>query len=73
MLTADPGAAFAASTAWTAWPPNWFRSAACTLAEKSISRREAKRAKSAELIAGTGTFALIASLIVQRPSPESCT
>ena len=67
----DP--ALASLTAFTACPPNWFRSAAATFAEKLISCREAKRAKSAALITGTGTFSLIASLIVQRPSPESST
>ena len=38
------GPAFAWRTALTAWPPNWFRSAAATLAEKLMSRLEAKRA-----------------------------
>ena len=38
----DP--ALASLTAFTAWPPNWFRSAAATFAEKLISCREAKRA-----------------------------
>jgi hypothetical protein len=38
-----------------------------------ISSREAKRAKSEAAITGTGTFMLIASVIVQRPSPESST
>ena len=73
VVIADPALAFASSTARTAWPPNWLRSAAATLAAKLISCREAKRAKSAALITGAGTFSLIASLIVQRPSPESST
>ena len=38
-----------------------------------ISSRDAKRAKSDAAITGAGTFSLIASLIVQRPSPESST
>src|SRR5512133_123325 len=67
------GPAFARSTALTAWPPNWFRSAAATLAENLISSRDWKRAKSDAAITGTGTFSLIASLIVHRPSPESST
>src|SRR6266516_176605 len=67
------GLAFAFSTARTAWPPNWFRSAAFTLAANDSSWRDAKRAKSAALITGTGTSSAIASAIVQRPSPESST
>src|SRR6266487_4622332 len=65
--------ALARSTALTAWPPNWFRRAAATLAENLISSRDWKRAKSDAAITGVGTFSLIASLIVQRPSPESST
>src|SRR6266516_7212149 len=65
------GPAFARSTALTAWPPNWLRRAAATLAENLISSRDWKRAKSNAAITGVGTFSLIASLIVQRPSPES--
>ena len=57
----------------TAWPPNWLRSAAFTLAANDSSCREAKRAKSAAVITGTGTSSAIASAIVQRPSPESST
>ena len=53
--------------------PNWFRSAAFTLAANDSSWRDAKRANSAALITGTGTFSAIASAIVQRPSPESST
>src|SRR6266550_2523315 len=67
------GPAFARSTALTAWPPNWFRRAAATLAENLMSSRDAKRAKSDAAMTGAGTFSLIASLIVQRPSPESST
>src|SRR6266550_4473047 len=65
--------ALARSTALTAWPPNWFRRAAATLAENLTSSRDAKRAKSDAAMTGAGTFSLIASLIVQRPSPESST
>src|SRR6266568_7566567 len=65
--------AFACSTALTAWPPNWLRRAAATFAENLMSSRDAKRAKSDAAITGAGTFSLIASLIVQRPSPESST
>ena len=57
----------------TAWPPNWLRSAALTLAANDSSWREAKRANSAAVITGAGTSSLIASSIVQRPSPESST
>src|SRR5437899_11764131 len=65
--------AFACSRALTAWPPNSLRSAAATLAENLMSSRDAKRAKSEAAITGAGTFSLIASLIVHRPSPESST
>src|SRR5207247_816236 len=34
----------------TAWPPNWFRSAALTLAANDSSCRDAKRANSAAVI-----------------------
>ena len=61
------------SAACTAWPPNWLRSAALTLAANDSSCRDAKRAKSAAVITGTGTSSAIASAIVQRPSPESST
>jgi hypothetical protein len=57
----------------TAWPPNCFRKAALILAPKDSSWREAKRAKSDEAMTGAGTLSLIASKIVQRPSPESST
>src|SRR6266513_2382727 len=69
----DEDAVVGRSTALTAWPPNWFRRAAATLAENLISSRDWKRAKSDAAITGVGTFSLIASLIVQRPSPESST
>ena len=59
--------------ALTAWPPNWLRSAAFTFAANDSSCRDAKRAKSAAVITGTGTSSAIASAIVQRPSPESST
>ncbi len=61
------------SAAFTAWPPNWLRSAALTLAANDSSWREANRAKSAAVITGTGTSSAIASAIVHRPSPESST
>src|SRR5262249_23142531 len=61
------------SAALTACPPNWLRSAAFTFAANDSSCREAKRAKSAAVITGTGTSSAIASAIVQRPSPESST
>ena len=38
------GLACAASTARTAWPPNWLRSAALTLAANDSSCRDANRA-----------------------------
>src|SRR5207248_9344653 len=65
--------AFACSTARTACPPNWLRSAAFTFAANDSSWRDANRANSAAVITGTGTFSAIASAIVQRPSPESST
>ena len=65
--------AFAVSIARTAWPPNSLRSAAFTFAANDSSCREAKRANSAAVITGTGTFSAIASATVQRPSPESST
>ena len=58
---------------FTAWPPNSLRSAAVTFAANDSSWREAKRAKSAAVITGTGTSSAIASATVQRPSPESST
>src|SRR5262249_27311640 len=61
------------SAAFTACPPNWLRSAAVTFAANESSWREAKRAKSAALMTGTGTSSAMASAIVQRPSPESST
>src|SRR6266446_3020274 len=67
------GLGFARSAALTAWPPNSFRRAAATLAENLTSSRDAKRAKSDAAITGAGTLSLIASLTVQRPSPESST
>ena len=72
-ISADRVLAFASSTACIAWPPNWLRSAAFTLAANDSSWREAKRAKSAAVMTGAGTFSSIASAIVQRPSPESST
>ena len=69
---ADGGEA-AHSADLTAWPPNWLRSAALTFAANDSSCREAKRAKRAAVITGTGTSSAIASAIVQRPSPESST
>ena len=47
--------AYFSSTALTACPPNWLRSAAFTFAANDSSCREAKRAKSAIVIAGAGT------------------
>ena len=61
------------SAALTAWPPNCWRSAAFTFAANDSSWREAKRAKSAIVIAGAGTLSSIALNTVQRPSPESST
>ena len=57
----------------TACPPNSLRSAAVIFAANDSSWRDAKRAKSAAVITGTGTSSAIASWIVQRPSPESST
>ena len=48
-------AIYFSSTVLTACPPNWLRSAAFTLAANDSSCREAKRAKSASVIAGAGT------------------
>ena len=62
-----------AHSLFTAWPPNWLRSAALIFAANDSSSRDAKRAKSAALITGAGTLSLIASKTVQRPSPESST
>src|SRR4030095_201347 len=56
-----------AHSLFTAWPPNWWRSAALILAANDSSSREAKRAKRAALITGAGTLSLIASKTVQRP------
>src|SRR5581483_5184852 len=61
------------STDLTACPPNWLRRAAFTFAANDSSCREAKRAKSASVIAGAGTLSSIAFSTVQRPSPESST
>src|ERR687888_213433 len=60
-------------TFFTAWPPNWLRSAALTFAAKSPCRRESKRANSADVMTGIGTRRSMASSTVQRPSPESST
>ena len=57
----------------TAWPPNWLRSAALTLAANDSSWREAKRAKSEPAMIGAGTLSSIAARSDQRPSPESST
>src|ERR1051326_7972307 len=46
---------------FTAWPPNSFRRAAITLAEKESCWREANRAKSESISTGAGTFLSIAS------------
>ena len=67
------GSLYFSSTALTACPPNWLRSAAFTFAANDSSCREAKRAKSASVIAGAGTLSSIALNTVQRPSPESST
>src|SRR5271165_4558436 len=61
----SPGALF------TAWPPNWLRSAASTRSAKSPLPRERSRAYSEAVITGVGTSCAVASAIVQRPSPES--
>jgi len=57
----------------TAWPPNCWRSAATARIAGEDSCREANRANSAAEITGSGTAWVIASSIVQRPSPESST
>ena len=58
---------------FTACPPNSARRAALTLAANDSSCRDAKRMKSAIVMAGAGTSSLIAASTVQRPSPESAT
>ncbi len=58
---------------FTAWPPNSLRSAACTLALKLSSWREAMRICRASVITGAGTFWSMAACTVQRPSPLSST
>ena len=57
----------------TAWPPNWLRSAAIAFIANGSGSRDVKRAISAIAMAGAATPSLIASITVQRPSPESST
>src|SRR2546421_7243605 len=57
----------------TAWPPNSLRRAARTLALNDSSWREWNRSISESVMIGAGTSRLIASWMVQRPSPESST
>ena len=64
-------AAAAATSLSTAWPPNWLRSAAIIFICGESSWREANRANSDAVIAGSGTALSIAASTVQRPSPES--
>jgi hypothetical protein len=61
------------STDFTAWPPNSFRSAACTFALKDDCWRDEKRRMRESVMIGRGTSWSSASCTVQRPSPESCT
>ncbi len=55
----------------TACPPNWLRIAATAFIAGLSSWRDTKRAKSAAVIAGSGTALSIAASTVHRPSPES--
>ena len=57
----------------TAWPPNWLRMAARSLAPKESSWRERKRIWRARVMTGVGTARATDSSTVQRPSPESST
>src|SRR4051812_29343561 len=52
---------------FTAWPPNSFRSAAMTLAEKESGWRERSRASNDRVITGAGTSRSIASYTVHLP------
>src|SRR5581483_8415592 len=70
----EPGATehqSSSAASFTACPPNWFRSAAFTLAANDSSWRDAKRAKRDIVMIGAGTSSSIAESTVQRPSPES--
>ena len=51
---------------WTAWPPNWFRSAATAFIVGESSCRETKRANSDAAIAGMGTAWSIAASLFAR-------
>ncbi len=55
----------------TACPPNWLRSAAIIFICGESSWRDANRAKSEAVIAGSGTALSMAASTVHRPSPES--
>ena len=58
---------------FTAWPPNWARSAALSLAANAFWPRLEKRSYSDVVSTGAGIRLSIASSTVQRPSPESST
>src|SRR4051794_37888845 len=65
--------ACAGALLFTAWPPNWLRSAALTLAAYAFCPRELKRSYNEAVITGVGIRLSMPSSIVQRPSPESST
>src|SRR3954454_7690372 len=65
--------ACAGALLFTAWPPNWLRSAAFTFAANAFCPRELKRSYSEVVMTGVGMRLSIASSMVQRPSPESST
>src|SRR5260370_42621407 len=56
---------------FTACPPNSFRSAACTLALKDSSWREAMRCRSERVMTGAGTFWAKGARTRPRASPPS--
>ena len=58
---------------FTAWPPNWLRSAAFTFAANAFCPRDEKRSNSEVVITGVAMRLSIESSTVQRPSPESST
>ena len=67
----EPADVHRAQLLWTAWPPNWLRSAATAFIAGESSCRDSKRANSEAAMTCIGTASRIASSTVQRPSPVS--